>query len=235
MASLLKMWIALVLLIATTMLALPANDLFGSQQQLLWAAITVLLAQLLGPLAITQAIGQQRLTPGRAALGQGLAAGLALLCSLSLLTSANAVLSTSVWLLGVGVTLVVILSSLAQQALELRLQLSAGLAAVTVTITTLLLMLAPVWLAPLTASTGAGENLGAIALFLSPLSLLAGLADIDFMRSSWFYRYSELAALPFTYPPLVLLLALYAGLMIHTRSICLRAPNPSTAIPPETH
>ncbi|MCX2980325.1 hypothetical protein EYC98_05505 [Halieaceae bacterium IMCC14734] len=233
MASLLKMWLALTLLTAVTMLALPDNDLFGSQQQLVWAAITVLLAQLLGPLAMAQQTPLSTPAPALAALGQGLAAGLAFLCSVPLLTSLNAVVSASLWLLCAGIAILVILSSLAQQALQLRQQLSASLAAAAVTITTLILMLAPLWLGPLAAS--GSENMGAIALFISPLSLLAGLADIDFMRSSWSYRYSELAAMPVTYPPLVLLLALYGGLMIHTRSICLRTPKPAPAIPPETH
>jgi hypothetical protein len=219
-------WLALVVLMTLVILALPSTDLYGGQAQLLWAAIMVLVAQLLGPLSAPH---QQ---PARTALGQGLAAGLALPCCLLLLTAPAAALSTTLWLLAAGVAILVMLGSLLQQALQLRQRLPAGLAATAVAVTTLTLMLAPLWLGPLARSS---ESVGVVALFISPLSLLAGLADIDFMRASWFYRYSALASLPFSYPPLVLLLALYGGLMLHTRRICLRSLPPSQPILPETN
>ena len=217
LAPLLLVCLALVTLVQAVLGLLPATGLHGSQQLLLCMVITFLVAQLLGPLA------QQRGSPGVTALSQALCAGVALLCNVAITSLPVLTLSAQPWLVCAGLMLLVLLSSLLQQLLTLRLQIEQSLAAAAVTIGMLTLMLAPLWLGPLAAASANHETVASLALLLSPLSLPAGLADIDFMRASWFYQYSPIASLSFDYPPLVLLMAFYGGLIVGARNSCQRA------------
>jgi hypothetical protein len=97
----------------------------------------------------------------------------------------------------------------------------------------------PLWLGP------AGELLSDrhpwlidVLLGISPLTHLAVASGNDLLRNQWFYQHANLAALPFDYPGLRLLLpgyglavAVTALLVLTERSACLRrsAGEPSNA------
>jgi hypothetical protein len=56
---------------------------------------------------------------------------------------------------------------------------------------------APLWLGPLAEHHPFWTDL---SVFISPLSYLAVMADVDYLRSPWFYQYSPLGGLRFRYP-----------------------------------
>lgn len=60
--------------------------------------------------------------------------------------------------------------------------------------------LAPLWLGPAAALAG-DPRVGDLALAVSPLVHLASAADLDLLRTTWFYAHSLLGSLRFTYPP----------------------------------
>lgn len=82
------------------------------------------------------------------------------------------------------------------------------------TLATLILSLTlPLWSAPLAVLNGASKAFVDSIVALCPLSYLAALAEVDYLRSDWMYQYAPYGSLRFDYPApavstlLILLLA----------------------------
>ncbi len=57
----------------------------------------------------------------------------------------------------------------------------------------------PIWLGPLAEQTGNSPGLTNLIVGASPLSALAVSLDIDYLRTSWFYKNSVLGSLRYDY------------------------------------
>ena len=57
----------------------------------------------------------------------------------------------------------------------------------------------PLWASPL-VQTAAGENLTDVIIALCPVSYLAVLADVDFLRGEWWYRHMPYGGMRYSYP-----------------------------------
>jgi hypothetical protein len=106
-----------------------------------------------------------------------------------------------VWLVGTGTAVVE------------RLGAAASLAASLIAALVMLTSAAPLWLAPLSELSGSSTVVN-LVLAISPLTLLAVLADFDFLRTGWFYQHSVIGALRYEYPSGWALIANYALLSI---------------------
>jgi len=62
-----------------------------------------------------------------------------------------------------------------------------------------ILFSAPVWLGPLVEQTGNTPGLTNLIVGVSPLSALAVSLDVDYLRTSWFYKNSVLGSLRYDY------------------------------------
>jgi hypothetical protein len=80
------------------------------------------------------------------------------------------------------------------------------------TIALLLTISLPLWASPL-VQTAAGGKMTDLIIALCPVSYLAVLADVDFLRSEWWYRHMPYGGMRYSYPDaLPLTLAALAAL-----------------------
>jgi hypothetical protein len=168
---------------------------------------------------------------GLRALAGGLAAVAAML--LALPAAASAAAAPVVARLAVGVTVLTLLHGALAPLLAPRCAPSAQPKASGGALPALVLIaaaaLAPVWLGPLLAATDASQTAIDATLAISPTTLLARLAGVDYLRIQWFYAYTPLGGMRFSYPPPTALAAAYfasSALLIAGRRALARTPAP---------
>lgn len=103
--------------------------------------------------------------------------------------------------IGAGLSLLGRLGVRAPFAASLIVTIAAGAAA------------SSLWLGPL-SELSRNETVVNAVLAVSPLTLLAVLADFDYLRTSWFYEHSVIGTLRYAYPPIWLMLAAHSLLPI---------------------
>jgi len=74
-----------------------------------------------------------------------------------------------------------------------------------------LMMLSPLWLAPLAEAAAPDRTVANLAIALSPLTYLSAAADYDYLRTPWFYGHSAIGSLRYDYPPPVVYAAVCLG------------------------
>lgn len=57
----------------------------------------------------------------------------------------------------------------------------------------------PIWLGPMIVATGNSPALTNVVVAVSPLTAFAVSIDLDYLRTAWFYEFSPLGALRYTY------------------------------------
>jgi hypothetical protein len=129
--------------------------------------------------------------------------------------------------LALGCALLVWLVGSAISLLE-RLGAPLALAASVVMTIVVAASAAPLWLAPLSELARSSLLVDAV-LAVSPLTLLAALADFDYLRTGWFYQHSALGALRYTYPPDWALIAAYA--LLPTAAVLTARGRPAAGRP----
>lgn len=67
----------------------------------------------------------------------------------------------------------------------------------------------PIWLGPWIERLPGWDAAADLVVAINPLSLGAGILQIDYLRGEWFYRHSPLGSLPFSYPPPAVITAAY--------------------------
>lgn len=118
------------------------------------------------------------------------------------------------WLLAMGAGLLA--AVFASLALFLAAWLDDRRGAARATLAVLLVSLAaPLWASPLIVMFGSSKWFVDALVALCPVSYLASLADIDYLRGDWFYRNTPYGGLRYDYPdPLALLFILAAMLIL---------------------
>jgi len=209
----------LLILSQFTLWLLPAEPAIGSVMVLQYAVITVLCACLLTP----------PFTPSSNRLWQpllwALAAALCFILGAAVINRG----SPLQWVAGsAGVGLLVALLTLFGNALarsehERPASRALCLAAFSV------LCAVPLWLGPLAEAFNPHQFIVDGIVSLSPISHLAVLLQVDYLRSDWFYQHSALGSLRFHYPALWLLAFLYTALLC-----CAVYLSPKTSGTPQT-
>lgn len=115
--------------------------------------------------------------------------------------------------LGFGVALIVAAycSAIVRLAELLRDPRDATLA---VMLTLAVLGAAPVWLGPYADLRAESRWIVNAVIWVSPLTYLGTLADVDYLRSDWFYRHTPFGGLRFSYPAPLVQTVIYAAFVV---------------------
>jgi hypothetical protein len=144
-----------------------------------------------------------------ASLALGAAAALALAFALALAAPAPPVSATTAAALGLAAALLTALTG-AVAALLRPLARDPGAALAWPVAALMAAAAAPVWLGPLLYRLEPGQAVTDLLVALSPLTHLAVAADVDYLRSDWFYRNAPFGGLRYEYPSLAAVAAGYA-------------------------
>lgn len=187
--------LALPVLVELAARGLPADTPFAAESILWRAALVVLLALLMLP----QPPRHWRRGPAAAAL-LAWAAYCALLVPVGVPGEpASLWLSPALWHTTLGTALLIALFAaltvfLAQRLGDRRIAARIGLG------TLLMSMTLPLWASPFVTLFGATRALVNAVVALCPVSYLAALAGVDYLRSDWFYRHTPFGGLRYDYP-----------------------------------
>lgn len=205
--------LAVPLLVEAAAKGLLAVDSGFSEHIMARAVFTLILATALLPLP-----DPARSSTGRLLLLWSLLNGASLVAGL--LWSATTTQDTVALVpLASGTALLVFLFGCLRWSLALRLADRRKAAQISL-VTLLLSLTLPLWAAPLALLQGAGKWLVDTIIALCPVSYLAALAQIDYLRSDWMYRNTPYGSLRFDYPdPLYATIALLAALIIIRASV----------------
>ena len=209
--------------------AAPVDHTAGSMQVLTQAAAVALLAAALSP----------RPAPGTAgAVTTSLAWGTVAALSAALLLILRLRSRTdpgTVAALAMGVGVLTLLAGSLQVGLG-ELLGDRRLAARLVLLLVLVLGATPLWLGPVAELLARDQAAVDGVVALSPLSYLAALAEVDYLRSDWFYRHTSFGSLRYAYPSAPAMTAAYLALA--AAALSLRRPlarrsqrAPATAVP----
>lgn len=173
---------------------LLSDGAVASQRLMLRSVVVLVCAVLLLPFPGRGGWSGVALVAWWSALG-----AVALLSGTALAGGVELVARREVWLVAVGLALLIALFS--SIACALAHWLSDRRAAAHGVLGLLLLSLTlPLWLSPMVGLFGATRWLVDTVISLCPLTYLATLADIDYLRSDWFYQHTPYGGLRYDYP-----------------------------------
>lgn len=135
--------------------------------------------------------------------------------------------------LALGTVALVLVFSCLTQLLACRLN-DRRIAARASLITLLYCLTLPLWAAPIVAFYGSSKLLVDTVVALCPVSYLAQLAQIDFLRGNWLYVHTPYGSLRFDYPDPVHATFLILGLASIFLTITLAGNSRSGRQPPES-